>query len=270
MAQRNTSTTESKIDDQMTKRLVVITFIFMILTNIFANAFKLNDLTTGDVLKMYPNLFAPANYAFSIWFVIYLALAGFVFYQMKSVFYSPETSAMIEKLRNWFSLASVVNAFWVLAWHYNEIAFSVFFMLILLFSLIKCIKLIHTAKLTISERKWIQMPISFYFGWVTVATLANITVWFVSVNFKGNDVLWTSILLVLGALVGGLVVFRFKDVVYGLAVLWGYFAILYRHLNLFLPYQEIIIVNIICILGMIGVMVYVSYHRIKRILRKMR
>lgn len=264
------SSNDVKNDSQMTKRLVVITFIFMILTNAFANIFKLNDMTTGEVLQMYPNLFAPANYAFSIWMVIYLGLAGFVFYQLKNTFYSPETAAMVEKLRNWFSFSSVINAMWILAWHYNEIGFSVFFMIILLFALSRCIRLIHTAKLTTNERKWIQMPLSFYFGWVTVATMANITVWFVRIRFEGNDVLWTCLLLGVGVLISSFVIYRFKDVVYGLAVLWGYVAILYRHLNLFLPYQEIIIVSAISILCLIAMMVYVSYHRLRNRIRKMR
>src|SRR5665647_1322355 len=66
----------------LVKILVIVSFVGMIAANTAAVILPLNNISTKEVSDLYPNLFTPAPYTFSIWAVIYLALAGFVIYQI--------------------------------------------------------------------------------------------------------------------------------------------------------------------------------------------
>ena len=59
-----------------------IMYLFMITTNILANALPINNMTTGDIADKYPNLFQPVALTFSIWIAIYLLLFVYIIYQI--------------------------------------------------------------------------------------------------------------------------------------------------------------------------------------------
>ncbi|ULE33686.1 hypothetical protein [Mycobacterium sp. IDR2000157661] len=61
--------------------LVAATHLSMVIVNILANTLPINGVRTGDVSDAYPNLLAPAGYAFSIWSLIYLLLGLHVLFQ---------------------------------------------------------------------------------------------------------------------------------------------------------------------------------------------
>ncbi len=70
-----------------------------------------------------------------------------------------------------------------------------------------------------------------YFGWTTVATVANITVLLVSLNWEGfglADSVWTAIIVVVAMVIGTVTTLRNQDVAYGLVLIWAYFGILMR------------------------------------------
>lgn len=56
----------------------VLLFVGVIAVNGAANALPINGLTTGAVSDLYPNLFTPAGFAFSIWGLIYSGLLAFL------------------------------------------------------------------------------------------------------------------------------------------------------------------------------------------------
>lgn len=219
-------------NERMMKVTVAITYVLMILTNALANILPLNQVTTGEVSDAYANLFAPAGITFAIWAVIYVALGGHVIFQFREKFYSPETRDMIQKMRIWFSISSVANILWLFAWHYDRIGLSMIWMFVILFALIRCNLLIHSAKLTSLERRWIQVPFSLYFGWITIASIANVTTWLVSVNWQGfglrEDVL-TSIILGVALMIAARTILKFRDVTYAVVVLWAFVGVLIKH-----------------------------------------
>ena len=52
----------------------IIGFVLVIIMNTLANTLPINGFTTGELSALYPNLFVPAGFTFSIWGVIYLLL----------------------------------------------------------------------------------------------------------------------------------------------------------------------------------------------------
>ncbi|ALS00798.1 lantibiotic ABC transporter permease [Enterococcus silesiacus] len=223
-----------KNESLVSKWLVTIIYFVMIATNAAAILLPLNGMTTQEVSDTYPNLFAPAGVTFAIWSVIYLLLAGFVVYQwfkptIQSILAQQQISV---KLRNLFIVSSILNSIWLFAWQYLQIDLSVVIMLALLIVLIYINRILATAVLTKKDYLFVRLPFSVYFGWITIATIANITAFLVDKNlalFQNNQVFWTIAILIIGLLIISATIIRNRDIAYGLATLWAYYGILNKH-----------------------------------------
>jgi hypothetical protein len=214
------------------KILAGVAYLAMISVNALANTLPINNRTTGAVSDSYPNLFAPAGLTFSIWGLIYLLLAGYVIYQFTKSAGGRES--LFGKINPLFIATSLANFFWILAWHYDYIGFSVILISTLLVLLIKIADILRQERFSSQEKLFILAPFSVYFGWITVATIANITVFLVSIGWNGfgiADYVWTSIILLVGALIGILRMRRDKNIFYGLVLIWAYLGILLKHIS---------------------------------------
>lgn len=235
------------------KIIAGLAYVAMIIVNFLANALPINNHTTGAVSNSYPNLFAPAGLTFAIWGLIYLLLGAYVVYQF--IKGGQEKERLINKVNPFFIITSLANTAWIFAWHYDYIGLSVLLISILLGSLIKIADIIRGEKLKPKEKLFISIPFSVYFGWITVATIANITVFLVSIGWNGfgiADFIWTIIILLAGALIGILRLHKDKNIAYGLVLIWAYFGILFKHLSASGfdgRYPSIIVTVIICLLS---------------------
>jgi len=162
------------------KILAAVMFAGTIIINALANILPINGVTTGAVSDAYPNLFAPTALTFSIWGLIYLLLGIYTIYQLG--FCSKNGKGKLcDKIAPYFAISSGANILWILSWHYRLIGVSVVLMAIILFCLIKIADILRAEKLRAAEYFLIRLPFSVYFGWITVATIANITTFLVSI-----------------------------------------------------------------------------------------
>lgn len=213
---------------------VALSYLAMITVNALANILPINGVPTGSVSDNYANLFAPAGYTFSIWGIIYLLLAVYTVYQF--IAWNKKTSAsrskLFEKIALYFSLSSFINIVWLFAWHYDYMALTVVLMVALLLVLIKLKGVINKEDLNTKERLLISVPFSIYLGWITVATVANITTFLVSISWNGfgvSEAIWTIIILLIAATIGAIRTWQNRDIAYGLVLVWAYFGILNKH-----------------------------------------
>ena len=223
-------------------------FILTIILNGLANALPINGKTTGELSDAYPNLFVPAGFTFSIWGIIYLALLGFVIYQLIAAFSSKiENDGFIGQIGWIFVLSCLANASWIVAWHYQYVIVSLVIMLCILFSLIQIYQRLQIGLVTVPTiQKWlVHVPFSIYLGWITVATIANVTTLLVDFGWDGFGVepeIWTMLVIVVGASIGSRVVQDRKDYAYGLVIVWAYYGIISKRMSIDADlYQTIII-----------------------------
>lgn len=213
--------------------LVLVTYLAMIAANVLANALPINGRTTAEVSDSYANLFAPAGITFSIWGVIYLLLGAHVLYQLGAFAADPRPqAALMTRVGILFSVSSLVNAAWIVTWHYDQILLSTLLLATMLVLLIVITRTIRSADLTTRDQVLIQLPFSVYFGWITVATIANVTVWLVSIGWDGagiSEATWTVIILLVGTVIGTAVILRHRDLAYGLVLIWAYLGIWIKH-----------------------------------------
>ncbi len=216
------------------KALVVVSYLTMIAVNYLANSLPLNGRRTGDVSDAYPNLFTPAGLTFSIWGVIYLLLGAHVLYQL-GLFRDEPESAEQDKLLNrvgvLFAVSSLTNTAWVFAWHYGLMPLSAVLIVVLLVCLALIVRTARSADLTGRQRWLVGVPFSVYFGWITVATVANITVLLVYWGWDGfglAESAWAVIIVLVAMAIGTVTTVRNRDVAYGLVLIWAFAGILLR------------------------------------------
>lgn len=208
----------------------LLTFILMIVVNILANTLPINNLTTGQVSDFYPVLFTPAGYVFSIWGLIYIALTGFVIYQILP---GQAYNQRILKIGPWFILANLFNAGWIFAWHYQQISISICLMIGLLISLLTVFLRLEIGKSIVSPQEGLSLnfPFSLYLGWVSVATIANAAVFLYSINWDGwglNPEVWMIFTLVIGSLLAIGMILKRNQITYPIVVVWAYIGIVFK------------------------------------------
>ena len=245
---------------------VAVTFLVMIAANTLANVLPINGVSTGQVSDDYQNLFTPAGLTFSIWGVIYLLLAGYVLYTL-GFFQSDKNNVKSELLYRTgilFSISSLANTAWIFCWHYDLIPLSMLVMVVLLVSLIYIVRVIGKEELSLRDKIFIRLPFSIYFGWISVATIANFTVMLVSWNFDGFGIAesgWAAVIIVIGLLIGSVTAIRNKDVAYALVFLWAYTGILIKHSSsagFSGSYPGVVSTVTICIILLIILTVYIA------------
>ncbi|MFA9422212.1 MAG: tryptophan-rich sensory protein [Sedimentibacter sp.] len=254
------------------KIIAAVSFLLMIIVNFMANTVPINGQTTGQVADSYPNLFAPAAITFAIWGFIYLLLAGFTLYLLG--FFRGDSNAINADLLNRigivFSISSIANAAWIFSWHYNKIPLSVLLMVVILACLIYINCIIVNEKLTMREKFFIRLPFSVYFGWITVATIANVTTLLVSVGWNGlglSEPFWAVVMIIVGMLIGVATISMNRDIAYDLVMVWAYTGIFIKHIskNGFSGrYPAVIYTVIACVIIFVAVGFYILLFKKKK------
>ena len=256
---------KSKRNITFIKILVVITFLLMITVNALANILPINGITTGEVSDYYSNLFAPAGITFAVWGLIYLLLAAYTIYQL--VFFQNDIGKakenLFQKVGLYFSISSIANTIWILCWHYMAIPSTMVLMVVILICLIIIVLEIKKVEFSFKDKLFIKLPFSIYFGWITIATIANVTTLLVSIGWDGFGIsqeVWTIIIILVGLVIGVATTAVNRDIPYGLVIIWAYIGILIKHKS---PsgfngeYPAIIITVIVCILVLLTTVTYV-------------
>lgn len=232
--------------------LNLVGFVFTVVINGLANALPINGITTGELSDLYPNLFVPAGFTFSIWGIIYLWLAIFAIYGIVSAFSSDASKGeWVDKIGPWFLIQAILNGSWIFVWHYQIVWLSLIIMLGILFTLM----MMHE-KLLIGEKQdsaavrfLVKAPISIYLGWITVATVANVTTLLVDVGWQGGGIsewVWAAIVIAVATGITLLMQFRKGDFFHSMVVLWALFGIYSKRSADAEPNQELILVVMIC------------------------
>lgn len=221
----------------MKKTYAFINFLSVLLVlavNSLSQAQRWNDTTIGEQSNEYENLFTPAAYAFSIWGLIFILLIAYSIFQIRRAFFSYEDSPFIEQTGWYFTLANVLNSAWVIAFTYEYIGLSVLIMLGILSSLLLVIWRTNMerwdAPIEIIALVW--WPICIYAGWIAVATIANFSAFFASINWTGtelNEVVWTMVMITVAVLINVLMVWLRNMREFAGVAIWALIAIFIRH-----------------------------------------
>ncbi len=205
----------------------ILSVVLALTVNILASTLPLNGQNTGEISDRFQVFFVPAGYVFAIWGVIYIGWIAFAIYQALP---AQKESPRLRKLGYLFALSGLFNAAWLFCWHYNQFGLSVLVMLGLLGLLIASYLRLDVARTRVgAAEKWcVDIPFSVYLGWITVATLANVTDLLYYVNWNGFGIapeVWAVILLLVASLVGLLMALTRRDAAYLFVLVWSFAGI---------------------------------------------
>lgn len=208
----------------------IVAFIGVLVINAMANGIPINGQNTGEVSAKYPSLFTPAGFTFSIWGLIYLSLTAFVIYQALPAQRCHQTLAKIGPL---FIANCVANAGWIFVWHYDLLWLSLLLMAAILLTLILIYRALRAAGPPSSNGEWwcLRLPFSLYTGWITVASIANISCLQIAMGWDNmglSAVDWTLLKLAIAGAIGAAVILRLRDIPYVLVIAWAAYGIASR------------------------------------------
>ncbi|GAB4280534.1 MAG: hypothetical protein Kow0080_33510 [Candidatus Promineifilaceae bacterium] len=207
----------------------IIAFAAVIVVNFLSNSLPLNGRTPEQISNSLPSAFTPAPYTFSIWGLIYLALTGFIIYQ---VLPAQRERPFQQQIGWWFVASGVANIGWIFSWHYSFYALSILFMAAILVSL----SVIYT-RLQIgcsgqaaNWREWlfVHLPFSLYLGWITVATIANVASVAPALGWDGFGIapaVWAAMMMGAAVVIAGLLLWNRRDFAYAGVLVWALFGI---------------------------------------------
>ena len=199
-----------------------------LVANYLANALPIAGVTPAEVSDMFPTLFTPAGFTFAIWGIIYLLLTGFAIYQAR--YFNKAVPVFLKKIGWLFGLSCAANVGWLLAFHHLQIGLSMLIMLVLLGSLVAIYLRLNEgeAPATAGERWLVRLPFSVYLGWITVATIANASIFLSNLGWNGEPggpQVWTVVVIAAAIVVGILALLKRRDFAFALVTVWALFGI---------------------------------------------
>lgn len=204
--------------------------------NILANIAPFNGQTIGEISNTVFRevLITPANYAFAIWGLIYLGLISLGIYQ---VLPRQRQNANLRRIGYLLILASLAQIFWIFLFQYRLFTLSLLAMLGILLPLIVIYLRLEIGLRRVSKReKWlIQVPLSIYLAWISVATIVNVATTLYDLGWDGwgiNPEVWSAIALLSGAAIGAIVGIQRADPAFVLVIVWALVAIAIRRANI--------------------------------------
>jgi hypothetical protein len=234
--------------------LNLLGFLGTVVVNALANILPINNIKTGELSDLYPNLFVPAGLTFAIWGLIYVLLGIFVIYPLiSSVRRDPQKLDFVQRIGPLFFISCLANIGWIFAWHYKIVPLSLVLMLILL----GCLLLIYLrlnigkSEAAKAEKYFVHLPFSVYLGWITIATIANVTALLVDIGWNQNtwglgEQFWAVAVIVVGIAIALSILFTRKDIFYCLVVDWALAGILIKRLSpTEVPAQSVVVVTIV-------------------------
>ena len=205
----------------------LVTVIIALTVNILASTLPLNGQNTGEISDRFQVYFVPAGYVFAIWGIIYIGWIAFIIFQFRS---SQKESPRLRKLGYLFALSNIANAAWLFMWHYNYFGLSVIVMLSLLGLLLASYLRLNVNRSSAKGAEWwsVDLPFSIYLGWITVATVANVTDWLYLVEWSGFGIsapIWAVIMIIVASVLGLLMTLTRRDAAYVFILVWSFVGI---------------------------------------------
>ncbi|MBV5261445.1 tryptophan-rich sensory protein [Synechococcus moorigangaii CMS01] len=207
----------------------LIAIVAAFVTNILANLKPLDGLTIAAISDQY---FAtvpivPAGYAFAIWGLIYLGLISLGIYQALP---SQKQRPHARKLGYALTWSSLAQIFWVIAFQYQQFLLSLGLIILVLLPLVWLYQRLASGPKPLPKKvKWLmQIPVSIYCAWLTVATIVNAACVLDFLGWLGwglGATFWTVGLLVVGILLAIVVTLKHRDPAYGGVFVWAWVAI---------------------------------------------
>ena len=228
-----------KLINMKTRLLAILNFItlgFQLLISYLVQIKSISSQDVGQVSSRYDTVFAPAGITFAIWGLIYISLIAFCVFHIYKAFVKTSSCQNNQDTNNigWlFALNNIATGFWLIAW-VNELLFlSVLLILVQLITLILISIVAHISNpdRSVLTKVFTQFPLSIYFAWICIASIANISAYLKSTGWDGMRITenyWVIIMVGAAALISLFIILVRRNIPFGLVVLWALYGIILK------------------------------------------
>ncbi len=187
--------------------------------NYVSQQLQFGEGSTAQISARYEGVFTPADYAFSIWAVIYLTTLVYAIHQLLR---SQRSAYAHDLLVRPLIALNVLGMAWLVIFQYGLMTLSV---LIIAAMLVASLLLFVRTTAAVSRHeisKWILFPATLWFAWLSVAVIANVSIWLVAMGWTVDVQLpWTLAMLAILALLGVGIGYRYRNGIYPLVMAWA-------------------------------------------------
>ena len=247
---------------------VPVFFILLLLLNYLSSAGIMLPATQAEVSDKYVNLFAPAGITFSIWAVIYIGMGLTIsidFIRPKGdKFGMYYRQLILPRMVEWVAL----NIVWVICWSNEWLLASLIVILLYATRIMKSVEAI-SATPVLRENPWyLKYPMGLHFGWLLVASMANLTTYTVSqgVDLTGLlGIIWTVALMIIVVALSAYYYMKLGNEMIMPAALWTLVGIFLNHSPFSsFEHKEVSIMYITVVIFVISAVGFVQLFRLQK------
>jgi hypothetical protein len=140
----------------------------------------------------------------------------------------------LASIRPWYIASGLANIAWIFLWHYERFLLTLPAMLTILVSLVVIFLKLWSGReqLSPAARLTVTLPFNIYLGWISVATVANITQVLYVTNWGRwglSPEAWAVVMLVIAAGIAITMSLRHSNIAYVGVFVWAYIGIALKH-----------------------------------------
>jgi hypothetical protein len=210
---------------------------------------SINQFTVSEVSARNETLVTPAGFVFSIWGIIYIMSGLFCLYHIITAYKHDKThpaNNRLLKINGLFIILNLASAAWLIAWTNERLLAALALIGLQLVCLLSInLRLKIYEPLRSAEFKLVtQVTFSIYFGWISVAFIANTASWLTAIGWDGwglTPIHWTLIMISILIVLSLLMLFVRRNIYFALVVAWALFGIVQKRNAVDLNNEEPII-----------------------------
>lgn len=214
--------------------LNVICFLLHVSIAYMTQLKLVNRKDIGEISDAHSSLFTPAGFTFAIWGIIYTCLGVFCVYHIVMAYKrnkNTEANKDLGSIGYTFILVNLASVAWIIAWVSEQLLLSVFLIVVQLAALILIHHRlrIHNPLRNPASKIATELPLSIYLGWISIATIANISAYLVSSGWNRmnlSDSQWAIIMVCLATILGLFILFIRRNLAFALVLIWSLYGII--------------------------------------------
>jgi len=255
------------------KTLAILNLLFYVIAFTVSNLSQLkifSGVTNKDISNKYDTVFTPAGLTFAIWGVIYLSLFAFTIRSLMQAYkhdLHSENSQDVLKIGSLFIINNIATTFWVFAFTYEYILASVILIVIQLITLVIIfirLSLFDNDK-TFGNKLFTQFPLTIYFAWICVASIANISLYLVAVDWNGFGIepnAWAIALIIFTVILSIFIIAIKRNPFFGLVIIWALYGIILKRASVDETAFSNVIITAWIGLGVVSILTIFQWYKI--------
>ncbi len=213
------------ISKQLPKFFLFLAAVFAAVVFIFSMKGKFGNVLIQP-LSLYPTILSPIPFSFYIFALLLVGMLGLSLFQF---FPKQRTNKRLAKSRFHLSASMLLFGLWVMAWCYDLLLASSISAMLLVATLARAAMNLELRAVAKPSEIWLlRAPTMLFFGWATFLAVVNWATLFQSLkwNLKWlSPDAWAILLMITLALLSLWICFRYLDLFFISAVVWGFVGI---------------------------------------------